>query len=517
MHRFLSTSQRVALLVISVSGLAVGQSHAQTPVGVFTDHTDVGAVGSAGSASYDEATGEYEITASGTNMWFDNDQFHFVWRKLDGDFILSAMGAFEGDGVDPHRKFGWIVRSSLDDSSRYVDIAVHGDGLISMQFRRTDGADTEQVQSRVRNADVIQLSRRGDVYTASASRYGDVFTSDQIADVQLGNEVYVGLFVCAHNNDVRETAVFRNVSITIPADEDFIPYQDYIGGNLEIVDIETGRREVFMRSPHPIQAPNWTPDGRSLIYNDSGLLYRFDLETREAEVINTGFANRNNNDHVLSFDGSQIGISHHSADHEGQSIIYRLPVTGGDPIRVTELGPSYLHGWSPDGSMMTYTGGRDGIYNIYVIPVDGGQEVQLTETPGLDDGSEYSPDGKFIYFNSTRSGRMKLWRMAPDGSNPEQLTFDEMNDWFPHISPDGKWFVFLSYEKDVDPGDHPFYKQVYLRLLPVDRPEGVRPRVIAYVYGGQGTINVPSWSPDSRKVAFVSNTINPRPPLRGGG
>jgi len=262
-----------------------------------------------------------------------------------------------------------------------------------------------------------------------------------------------------------------------------------------------------MRSPHPIQAPNWTLDGKSLIYNDSGLLYRFDLETRETEVINTGFANRNNNDHVLSFDGSQIGISHHSTEHEGQSLIYRLPVSGGEPVQVTEAGPSYLHGWSPDGSMMTFTGGRDDIYNIYVIPVEGGQEIQLTETPGLDDGSEYSPDGKFIYFNSTRSGRMKLWRMAPDGSNPEQLTFDEMNDWFPHVSPDGKWIAFLSYEKDVEPGDHPFYKQVYLRLLPVDRPEGVRARVIAYVYGGQGTINVPSWSPDSRKVGFVSNSL----------
>ncbi|HEX9659047.1 MAG TPA: biopolymer transporter TolR [Rhodothermales bacterium] len=507
MHRFLTTAHALPLVILSLSLFAPDNSHSQTPIGIFADHTDVGAVGSAGSASYDEATGEYRITASGTNMWFDNDQFHFVWNRIEGDFILTAMGGLEGEGVDPHRKFGWMVRSSLDDSSRYVDIAIHGDGLASMQFRRGDGDDTEQVQSRVRNADVIQLSRRGGVYTASVARSGDVLTSDHIADLALGNEVYVGLFVCAHNNDVLETAVLRNVSITIPAAEDFIPYRDYIGGNLEILDVETGRREALMRSPHPIQAPNWTLDGKSLIYNDSGLLYRFDLETRETEVINTGFANRNNNDHVLSFDGGQIGISHHSTEHEGQSLIYRLPVSGGEPVQVTEAGPSYLHGWSPDGSMMTFTGGRDDIYNIYVIPVEGGQEIQLTETPGLDDGSEYSPDGKFIYFNSTRSGRMKLWRMAPDGSNPEQLTFDEMNDWFPHVSPDGKWIAFLSYEKDVEPGDHPFYKQVYLRLLPVDRPEGVRARVIAYVYGGQGTINVPSWSPDSRKVGFVSNSL----------
>ena len=137
------------------------------------------------------------------------------------------------------------------------------------------------------------------------------------------------------------------------------------------------------------------------------------------------------------------------------------------------------------------------------IRVDGGEEVQLTDTPGLDDGSEYTPDGKYIYFNSERTGTMQIWRMRPDGSNQEQLTFDEYQDWFPHISPDGKTVVFLSYLPDVPSGDHPFYKHVYLRKMPLD---GGAPEVIAYLYGGQGTINVPSWSPDSRYISFVSNT-----------
>jgi Tol biopolymer transport system component len=156
---------------------------------------------------------------------------------------------------------------------------------------------------------------------------------------------------------------------------------------------------------------------------------------------------------------------------------------------------------------MVYTGERGGVYDIYRIPSDGsGPEVRLTSGGGLNDGPEYSPDGKYIYFNSSRSGKMQLWRMNPDGSDQRQITDDGFNNWFPHISPDGKWIAFVSFGSDVSPTDHPYYRQIYLRLMPV---AGGNPRVIAYVYGGQGTMNVPSWSPDSRHVAFVSNTGTP--------
>lgn len=152
---------------------------------------------------------------------------------------------------------------------------------------------------------------------------------------------------------------------------------------------------------------------------------------------------------------------------------------------------------------MVYTAERNGEFDIYRIAASGGEETKLTTGKDLDDGPEYTPDGRYIYFNSNRTGLMQIWRMRPDGSRQEQVTDDEYNNWFPHISPDGKWIVFLSYSKAVNSGDHPFYKQVYLRLMPA---AGGRAKVIAYVYGGQGTINVPSWSPDSRRVAFVSNS-----------
>jgi Tol biopolymer transport system component len=256
--------------------------------------------------------------------------------------------------------------------------------------------------------------------------------------------------------------------------------------------------------PDSLQAPNWTPDGKSLIYNRNGRLYRFDLNKKDPTVIDTGFALNNNNDHVLSFDGKMLGISNHSKDDQNNSIVYVLPVQGGTPRRITAKGPSYLHGWSPDGRFLTYTGERNGEFDIFRISTLGGDETRLTTAQGLDDGSEYTPDGKFIYFNSVRSGTMQIWRMKPDGADQEQITNDEFNNWFPHISPDGKWIIFITFPKEVAPGDHPFYKHVYLRLMPVS---GGKPKVVAYVYGGQGTINVPSWSPDSRRVAFVSNTV----------
>jgi Tol biopolymer transport system component len=202
-----------------------------------------------------------------------------------------------------------------------------------------------------------------------------------------------------------------------------------------------------------------------------------------------------------------LGISSSSAEDGNVSMIYTLPGKGGKPVKVTRKGPSYLHGWSPDNKWLVFAGRRNDEFDIYKIPAQGGEEIRLTTTPGVDDGPEYTPDGKYIYFNSFRTGTMQIWRMKPDGSEQTQITNDDLNNWFPHISPDGKWIVFITFPKDIAPGDHPFYKHVYLRLLPTRMPiGGGKPKVIAYLYGGQGTINVPSWSPDGKKIAFVSNT-----------
>ena len=497
-----------ALTTVAVLG-QISASGQGAALGEFDGRGDIGGPKIAGSATYDAKTQEYALSAAGVNMWAQKDEFHFVWKRMTGDFIIQARVELLGKGVDPHRKVGLMVRPTQDADAPYVDGVVHGDGLTSLQFRRTKGAITEQVESTVKGADVIQIERKGQTYIFSAAKFGDPFTTSEVADVSLGDEVLVGLALCSHNPDVTERALFKDVRFTKPAKDGFVPYRDYLGSVLEILDVQTGRREAIYRSEEPFEAPNWTRDGAALIYNTSGRvegrgrLFRFDLATRKPTLIETGTNNRNNNDHVLSFDGKMLGISDSSIAGTG-STIYTVPLGGGTPKRITQLAPSYLHGWSPDGKTLIYTGGRNKEFDIYSIASDGsGAEVNLTNSKGLDDGPEFTPDGKFIYFNSLRSGLMQIWRMQPDGKNPEQVTSDEYNNWFPHISPDGQWIAFISFPKDIDPADHPYYKRVYLRLMPIG---GGTPKVIAYVYGGQGTINVPSWSPDSKRLAFVSNT-----------
>jgi Tol biopolymer transport system component len=500
-----SSLLRWSIVTASLTAAPARTSAQQSPLGLFQDHADVGQVRKQGSVRYDARRERYTIAGSGANMWFDRDAFHFAWTRIAGNVILTARAQFDAPGVEPHRKFGWTVRSSLETGSPHVTAAVHGDGLVALQFRRRAGGATEEIRLPVMAADVLQLERAGNSYVLSAARFGDTLVAVRLPDLDLGDQPYVGLFMCAHNDTVVERATFRDVRITAPVREGFVPYQEYIGSNLEILDVASGDRSIVYRSPESLQAPNWTKDGKALIYNRGGLLYRFDLRNRRPVVVNTGFATSNNNDHVLSFDGRTLAISHHSADDHNASIVYTVPVGGGTPRRVTALGPSYLHGWSPDGRFVVYAGERNGEFDVYRSPVDGGEETRLTSTPGLDDGPEYSPDGKYIYFNSVRSGTMQIWRMRPDGSAQEQVTSDQYNNWFPHVSPDGRWIAFLSFMKDVAPGDHPFYKHVYLRVMSA-RQGGSSARVVAYVYGGQGTINVPSWSPDSRRLAFVSNT-----------
>jgi Tol biopolymer transport system component len=275
-----------------------------------------------------------------------------------------------------------------------------------------------------------------------------------------------------------------------------------VESTLEVMEIATGKRCVVYRTGRHIEAPNWSRSGAHLIFNSEGLLYRLPVNGGVPAKIDTGALTKLNNDHGLSPDGKWIVVSDKSGT-DGLSRISILPAEGGQPRLVTSNGPSYWHGWSPDGLTLAYVAARgDRILNLWACPAAGGDEVRLTNGDWMDDGPDYSPDGRFIFFNSTRSGNMKLWRIDADGANPVQITFeDDTRDWFPHPSPDGKWIVYVAFGTDVAVRDHPPGKSVTLRLMPL---EGGSPHILTSLFGGQGTINVPSWSPDSSAFAFVS-------------
>ena len=272
---------------------------------------------------------------------------------MEGDFIFQARFRFLGEGTDPHRKAGLMIRTDLSADAPHVSCVIHGDGLTSLQYRRRAGEDMEEVKFELTAPDMIQLEKRGDRFTMSAARFGEPYTHRSI-EVGLGEELLAGLFICAHNDTVTEDALFSNVRVFGTAPDDLVQYESYLGSLLEVMEVETGHRRILDGAPGSWQAPNWTSDGRYLIYNADGLLYRYDLSLRESRVLPTGFADSNNNDHVLSFDGNRIGISHHAPEDQGRSVIYTLPAGGGTPARVTPESPSYLHGWSPDSRKVAF-------------------------------------------------------------------------------------------------------------------------------------------------------------------
>jgi Tol biopolymer transport system component len=464
--------------------------------GEFAPGVDVGKVELPGRAQILPDKAGYRITASGHNIWAKSDAFHFVARKVSGDLLFRMDVEWVGEGKANHRKACAMVRQSLEADAPYADVAVHGDGLIELQYRKTKGGATFGVRTPIKAPATVQLERDGDVFTVSVASKGKPFQPVGAVSVELTDPVYAGLALCSHNAKETETAIFKNVTLKerMAAREEKRIHE----ASLEIVSAETGERRIVHRARQPFQAPNWSPDGKTLFINQRSRMYTLPAGGGEPQRLDTGAAIGCNNDHGLSPDGKWLAIS---SGHEGRvSKIYVVPASGGAPRRLTPEGPSYWHGWSPDGKTLAYCAKRGDNFDIYTLPAAGGAEKRLTDAEGLDDGPEYTPDGKFIYFNSERSGLMKIWRMNADGTHQEQVTTDaEYADWFPHPSPDGEKLVFLSFDKSVK--GHPANKDVVLRIMPL---AGGKPKVLATLFGGQGTINVPSWSPDSRFIAFVS-------------
>jgi WD40 repeat protein len=464
--------------------------------GIFEGHGDVGTVLHPGSVEYNATDKSYRITASGENIWGTTDGLHYVWKKVSGDFSLTADVTFTTTTGDPHKKAVLMLRQSLEPDSAYADGAIHASGLVSLQSREEKGAATHEVQATVQSPKRVRITKAGAYFYLMVATDGeDLHLGGGSMRVPLSEPFYIGIGVSAHNKDAIETAVFRNVEIASAA---AAASQPKLYSTLETITVSSTDRRAVYTAPGRFEAPNWTKDN-FLIYNGDGRLHRISADGGKPESIDTGFATRLNNDHAISPDGAMMAISDQSQD-DHRSLIYVVPIGGGTPRRVTQKSPSYFHGWSPDGKTLAFCGERNGNFDIYTVPAAGGEETRLTTAEGLDDGPEYSPDGAYIYFNSVRSGLMQIWRMKADGSGQEQVTPDDgYNNWFAHISPDGRRMVFLTYEKSVS--GHPENKDVMLRIMDLTTR---RITVLTKLFGGQGTINVPSWSPDGRRLAFVS-------------
>ncbi len=497
------------MLALLLAGPADAQRGRASPP--FEAHLDIGGPARPGAIARD-AAGALRVTGGGANIWGARDAFHFVWTRRSGDLHLAADVAFDAAtaGSDPHRKAGLMLRADLGPGSPYADLMLHGDGMIALQWREVQDGPTRQLIANVAGPRRLRLEREGAyVYFSVAGPDGVLRHAGGNMRIALPERYYAGLAVSAHNDARTETATFANVHLDVPvlADVPDTGYPARVESTLEVMEVSGAEnRRIVRHFDYKIEAPNWSRDGQ-LIYNSRGRIWRIPVAGGEPVAINTGRNIDNNNDHGISPDGTQVIISD-QIEPDNLSRIHILPFAGSDSPRLVvgrDDARSYWHGWSPDGRTIAYVHVSldNSVYDIWARDLAGGPERPLIAGPGVDDGPEYSPDGRHLWFNSTRSGAMQIWRADADGSNPRQITTDPAyRDWFPHLSPDGRWVVFVSFGLDVALGDHPPNRDVTLRIMPADG--SAPPRILTRLFGGQGTLNVPSWSPDGRQIAFVS-------------
>jgi Tol biopolymer transport system component len=520
---FDQSSSMKYLLTIFISSVALSNCFCQIKSDtVLPNVIDIGFPVIKGKSKFDPASQVYNMAATGQYSGLNREEMHFRYCRIGGDFLLTADFSFPNAETRSQLKTGWMIRESLGDDAPHVTALKQSDGQISIQWRNVRGAFIRDPQDLIispkRGMQTLQLERIGKKVTMRAAGPGEPLQEiGSVSMADMPDSLVAGIFFCAQDNGKSDSSLVWNLRIDKPIADNYNPNpvvmrsqkkdESVLGSRLEVMNVFDGKRKIIHESKGRFEAPNWMPDGKKLLYNEGGYLYTLSLDGGAPVRFNTGQVNRNNNDHGISFDGKTLAISsHRDGLPGGGSTVYVLPITGGNPRMVNGNTPSYWHGWAPGSKEVVLVGQRNGstIYNIYKVDVTTGKESDLTgNRSGHVDGPEYSPDGNFIYYNANPTGTMQLWRMKPDGSGKEQLTFDQYNNWFPHMSPDGKWIAFISFPSDIDPGSHPSYKKVMLRLMPVN---GGAPRVIAHLYGGQGTLNVNSWSPDSKHIAFVSNS-----------
>ena len=493
------------LVLCSTTGLA---QTASGSIGIFESQTDVGSVTPPGAARFDAGSGMYEITSPGANMWSTVDAFHLVWKKVSGDVSLTADISFpETTGThDPHRKAVLMLRQTLDADGVYVDAAQHGSGMTALQYRTQRGATTQDIELNIDAPQRVRLEKRGDTITMFLSNHGEpLHQVGASIKLHLEEPFYAGIGVCSHNKDAVEKARFAQLTLEAPKTDGGQPV---LYSTLQTIGIEDNFRRamVIAKGPEKMEAPNWSRDGKTLIFNRDGHIWTIPAEGGTATVLNTGAATNCTGSHGLSPDGKLLAISC-STPGKPETRVYIVPSNGGEPRLLTEAPSSYFHSWSPDGRTILFTRpNHTGGGNILSIPVEGGTEKALTTGSGMSDDPDYSPDGKWVYFNSDRGGgTMQIWRMRPDGGGAEQVTSDDFNNWTPHPSPDGKSILILSYDKSVT--GHPANKDVALRIL---NPSDGKIRMLVNIVGGAGSDNMPNWAPDGRHFAFVSFQMLPQ-------
>ncbi len=506
-------NMRTVLLPAMMMTMMVIAMYGQGSIGIFDKSLDIGKPEKKGETTYLPLESSYYLKGSGYNIWFNRDEYQYAFKEIAGDFILTANFKLMGKGVNPHRKIGWMIRSTEDADAAHVTATVHGDGLTVMQWRALRGAymrdPEDEIFSPKSDVETLQLERSGDQYIMSIANPGEPLQEiGRTKEPKLGDQVLVGIFICSHDSTKVEEGIAWNVRI-IKTIRDQDPLDEMkLGSKLEVMSINDGIRKIVYEDTATIKAPTWSRDSKRILFNKAGKIYSIQREGSLPKGIKTGKKDLLITNHLISPDGRSIGVSTSPDTTSKNAGIYYFPLDGGEPKSILEIEQANIHGWSPDGREVVYSAqipGKSTFLNVFKKTLSGSKSTQLTfHTRGHADGAEYSPDGRYIYYNSNVSGTMQIYRMKADGKDQEQLTFGSGNNWFPHPSPDNKWLAFLTYPYQVESSERPYCKNVELRIMPIS---GGAPKVVAHLYGGEGSFNSPAWSPDGKYLAFVSNSL----------
>jgi Tol biopolymer transport system component len=500
-----------------IGSAQVGHKVPSVPVEKFGKNALFGKSGLiAGTAQHSDSV----FTVQGTmDIWGPMDGGHFVWQPVQGDFVFVArVASMDNPGGNKHAKAGLCLRETLEGGSRNISQCITPvDGTQFLYRETTDGKtvrispDAAAPRSSVPKETFpcwLKLVRSGNEFSGYESLDGETWWLTGTLKLDFKADAFIGLSSSSHTTNTLTTSVFDHVQLSTSKAGAGTKSAKNRRAQLMTIGIDGSDKRLIYETTTGLEAPNWSPDGKWLVCNGGGALWRIAADgSGQPEKIPTGNVQKVNNDHVLAPNGRTIYFS--AAGH-----LYAVPFAGGQPRRVSNDQPParqykyFLHGVSPDEQTLAYVGVESangdpwGRMDLFTIPAAGGADTRLTNTPAPDDGPEYSSDGKWIYFNSELNaklpGHAQCYRMKPDGTGIEQLTHDERVNWFPHVSPDGRWIVYISFP----PGTvkHPADKDVILRRM---RPDGSEQADIIAFNGGQGTINVNSWSPDSQRFAFV--------------
>ena len=489
-------------------------------LGQFESSADVGVTPQKGKVEFDAASGEYRVTGGGANIWAEADAFQFAWKKMSGDMAFSADIHFIGAGAVAHRKAALMIRQSLDADSAYADAALHGDGLTSLQFRPAAAAATLETNRRL-SRDLtgpvrIRIERRGNNFTMLAGKPGEQLTTTGPATVAL-QDPSTWVLPSARTMPTYSRPPCFPMSACRPCRLRAHPSR-VIAARSPSSICATNPLRLLYQAEQVFEAPNWSSDGKYLFANSGGRLYRIPVDGPAGaapEAINIDPSLRLNNDHAPSPDGKQIAFSA-SSPASRQSQVYLSNADGSNVHLMVSPTPSYFHGWSPDGKYLAYVlqhpgaNGAPANYDIFRVPAAGGNRSNSIPTPATTMVRTIRPTASGFTSTPTAPADGKCGAFPPTAPDPaiqkaERVTNDEMEDWFPHPSPDRKWLLFLSFAKgttthnDKLPGTQ-------LRMMPMPGARLARTpqiQVVTTFFGGQGTINVNSWSPDSKRFAYV--------------